>query len=93
MESFCQNEASSSRKWNLHEHVDCKDPCDKWLDAVILDLKYHDSDANGEPANSPLVDIKVSYTGFSQKYDEWIAAAEISSRVLKQWDVAEGSDG
>lgn len=87
MESFNQTQASENiQKWNLHEHVDCKDPCDKWLDAVILDLKHHESDNGG----MGLVDIKVSYTGFSQKYDEWIVAAEIPSRVLKQWDVPDG---
>ena len=77
--------------WTLHEHIDCKDPYNKWLDAIVIDLKYHDS--NGEEGTSldqvsgsaPLVDLKVSYTDFSDKYNEWIDAKSVPERVLKQW--------
>ena len=82
--------AAGQAAWILHEHIDCKDPYNKWLDAVIIDLKHHDvgGDGAGNAANGGPVDIKVSYTDFSEKYDEWIAAKDIQGRVLKQWAAA-----
>lgn len=66
----------------MHEHIDCKDSCNKWLDAVIIDIKQQiDRDNN----NECIVDIKVAYTGFAREYDEWIVSKEIADRVLKQW--------
>jgi len=80
-----RGQAAGLAKWTLHEHIDCKDPYKKWLDAVIIDLKILNG-AEGATQSAPNVDIKVSYTEFSEKYDEWIVAKDISGRVLKQWE-------
>ena len=69
--------------WTMHQHIDCKDPYDKWLDAVIIDLKSNVGDGKESSSSDQLIDIKVSYTDFSEKYDEWIAAKDIPDRVLK----------
>ena len=45
--------------------VDCKDPENKWLPAKILDIKVN-------PSDHKRTKVKVTYTDFSAKYDEWI---------------------
>lgn len=47
-----------SYKYTLNERVDCLDTFQKWCDAKIID------------ADS--TQVKVTYTGFSPKYDEWL---------------------
>jgi hypothetical protein len=54
--------------------VDCKDPAGKWLNAKVIDLKETEHGTA----------IKVTYTDFSSKYDEWIDFD--SPRILAQWE-------
>ena len=61
--------------FKLNEHVDCKDTCDKWLDAKVVDLKQT---AQGE------LQVRISFTGFSSKYDEWVLAGD-QAKILKQF--------
>jgi len=55
--------------FQIGEHIDCKDTVNKWLNAEVIAARNED--------------IKVHYSGWSAKYDEWINVR--SDRLLKQW--------
>lgn len=58
-----------SEQFSIGEHIDCLDSVNKWCNAEIVAKR------------GPM--LKVHFTGWSYKYDEWIS--EDSERVLKQW--------
>ena len=62
-------------EFKLNQRVDCKDTCDKWLDAKVVDLKH-------TPQGQ--LEVKVSYTGYSSKYDEWLRDKDYD-RIQKQF--------
>ena len=57
----------------MGEKVDCRDSVNKWLEATIVD-KREGSDGT---------EVKVSFTNYSSKYDEWIGTR--SGRILKRF--------
>lgn len=57
------------QNFEVGEHIDCLDTYDKWLNAEVVQKR------NGQ--------IKVHYSGFAFKYDEWLPLD--SPRLLKQW--------
>ena len=63
-----------STLFKISENIDCQDTCGKWLNARIIDLKI-------DQANCLI--LKVTYTDFGDKYDEWIDSK--SPRILKQF--------
>lgn len=62
-------ESEKNIDYDLNEHIDCRDSVNKWLDAEVIGLRNNE--------------IRVHFTGWSNKYDEWIE--KNSDRVLKQW--------
>jgi hypothetical protein len=65
----------------MYDKIDCMDIKNKWLDGRIIDIKR----SKEQSSNIEAVDIKVSFTGYSEKFDEWIPWSQINSRVLKQF--------
>mmetsp|Transcript_31275 Transcript_31275/g.27645 ORF Transcript_31275/g.27645 Transcript_31275/m.27645 type:complete len:257 (-) Transcript_31275:220-990(-) len=68
------NNETSEDKSNMcpysnREHVDCKDTEDKWINGEIVGIN------NGK--------VHIHYSGFSDKWNEWIEWD--SNRILKQW--------
>ncbi|EAR85579.1 OTU-like cysteine protease (macronuclear) [Tetrahymena thermophila SB210] len=59
------------KRFYIGENIDCCDTVNKWLNAEIVSLRHNPNE------------IRVHYSGWSQKYDEWISVD--SSRILKQW--------
>ena len=55
--------------FEVGEHIDCLDTYDKWLNAEVVQKR------NGQ--------LKVHYSGYAFKYDEWLP--QDSPRLLKQW--------
>jgi hypothetical protein len=49
-------------EWRIGDKIDCLDTVNKWLDASIKDIRF---------LNNTL-EVLVTYTGFSTKFDEWI---------------------
>ena len=65
----------------MYDKIDCMDIQNKWLDGRIIDIKR----SKEQSSNIEAVDIKVSFTGYSEKFDEWIPWSQINQRVLKQF--------
>lgn len=63
------SDMESEGSFVVGENIDCRDTVNKWLNAEII----------SQIQNL----IKVHYTSWSKKFDEWIALP--SDRVLKQW--------
>ena len=59
--------------WKIGDRVDCKDTENKWLAARIIDIKV-------SPTDHTKTHVKVTYTDFSDQYDEWIDSE--SDRLL-----------
>jgi len=55
--------------FEVGEHIDCLDTYDKWLNAEVVQKR------KGQ--------LKVHYSGFAPKYDEWLPVD--SPRLMKQW--------
>ena len=55
--------------YNIGENIDCLDEMNKWLNAEIISI------------NGSL--IKVHFSGYIQKFDDWISKS--SDRIQKQW--------
>lgn len=61
--------AASVTHYKIGEQVDCQDEVNAWLNAEIIATKDDK--------------VKVHFTGWHQKYDEWID--QTSSRIQPQW--------
>ena len=64
--------------FEIGDHVDCRDQVGKWCNAEIVAVIFPFSFLQ-KRANL----VKVHFTGWSAKYDEWIDIN--SDRIVAQW--------
>lgn len=57
------------KRYYIGENIDCQDTVKKWLNAEIVSVRHNPHE------------IRVHFSGWSQKYDEWISID--SNRILK----------